>query len=399
MKCYKAIWILTTLLVQGVPALAADVITNLMSPIVSYQYPNNFSSEALTNGGISSPIISYQYFEWPGDSILGLQSSPMVSYFYLSWGTPSDGLSSSSVVTASPGSVPADGKTHVTVTVTLQDPNGTPVAGKTITVSAVEVSLGRVTPLSTITQPTQPTDASGQAAATLTSTTPGMAIISVQDVTDGVTLAQQPTVGFSSPPVVPNNDLAAAIVMLYRTTAENLTGSPLSISSVCRDAGSRGDDFRAQFSEDKAVGALDAIYGIATSLVGAKEDVEGAVVGDLPGVKKLGSIPASGLGEYLFNNRLLKAANVPSVLKSVFGDMLLNVVVAAQGATLDELVMAGFKVVGSRPDGLSQQALSVAQRCAAYQQALAPQSQALVTQGIPPLSAQQQSDWASDMVS
>jgi pimeloyl-ACP methyl ester carboxylesterase len=53
-----------------------------MSPIVSFQYPDDFSSQALTNGGILSPIVSYQYFEWPGDDVLHLQSSPWVSYFY-----------------------------------------------------------------------------------------------------------------------------------------------------------------------------------------------------------------------------------------------------------------------------------------------------------------------------
>ncbi len=59
-----------------------DVVTGLMSPIVSYQYPNDLGSEALTNGGIGSPIVSYQYFEWPGDDVLQLQSSPRVSYYY-----------------------------------------------------------------------------------------------------------------------------------------------------------------------------------------------------------------------------------------------------------------------------------------------------------------------------
>lgn len=63
-------------------AVADDVITNVMSPIVSYQFPDDFNSQALTNGGISSPIVSYQYFEWPGDSILQLLSSPPVSYYY-----------------------------------------------------------------------------------------------------------------------------------------------------------------------------------------------------------------------------------------------------------------------------------------------------------------------------
>jgi hypothetical protein len=93
------------LLLQLLPAFASDVITNLMSPIVSYQYPNdlssesltnggfisyivsyqypdNFSTEALPNGGVMSPIASYQYFEWPGNGILNLQTSPVASYYY-----------------------------------------------------------------------------------------------------------------------------------------------------------------------------------------------------------------------------------------------------------------------------------------------------------------------------
>ena len=42
---------------------AQDTITNFMSPIVSYQYPDDFSSEVLTNGGVQSPIVSFQYLE------------------------------------------------------------------------------------------------------------------------------------------------------------------------------------------------------------------------------------------------------------------------------------------------------------------------------------------------
>jgi len=99
---------LALFLFMALSSLGADAITNIMSQIASYQYPDSATSEVLTNagvtspfvsyqyledlrtealtsGGISSPIISYQYFEWPGDSILGLHSSPMVSYFY-AWG-------------------------------------------------------------------------------------------------------------------------------------------------------------------------------------------------------------------------------------------------------------------------------------------------------------------------
>ncbi len=89
-------------------AFAQDTVNTVMSPIASYQYPEDasggvlaaggaqtpivsynyaedFTSEALGNGGIISPIASYQYYEWPGDDVLKLQSSPVVSYFY-NWG-------------------------------------------------------------------------------------------------------------------------------------------------------------------------------------------------------------------------------------------------------------------------------------------------------------------------
>jgi hypothetical protein len=81
MRALKPIGIVTALLLQLLPTFADDVITNFMSPIASYQYPEDFSSAALTNGGIMSPIVSYQYLEWP-DGILNLQSSPTVSYYY-----------------------------------------------------------------------------------------------------------------------------------------------------------------------------------------------------------------------------------------------------------------------------------------------------------------------------
>jgi hypothetical protein len=71
------------LFVAMVSARADDVITNIMSPIASYQYPDNFSSEVLSNGGIMSPIVSSQYYEWPSN-VLNLQYSPTVSYFWQS---------------------------------------------------------------------------------------------------------------------------------------------------------------------------------------------------------------------------------------------------------------------------------------------------------------------------
>ena len=60
---------------------ADDVITNVMSPVVSYQFYDSLE-HAGTNSVIISPIASYQYFDWPGNDVLHLQSSPWVSYCY-----------------------------------------------------------------------------------------------------------------------------------------------------------------------------------------------------------------------------------------------------------------------------------------------------------------------------
>ena len=104
MRSLRQLALIAALFLQLLPVFA-DVITNVMSPIVSYQYSEDFSSEALTNGGvispfvsyqylenfsaaaltnggIMSPIVSYQYYEWPGNGILNLLSSPVVSYYY-----------------------------------------------------------------------------------------------------------------------------------------------------------------------------------------------------------------------------------------------------------------------------------------------------------------------------
>src|SRR6266705_330196 len=96
-----------------------------------------------------------------------------------------------STVVAAPPFVPADGVTASTITVTLRDSNGQPVAGKTITLSSDRGATD------TVTQPTSPTDAGGVATGTIRSSTVGTAVVTASDTTDGVALAMQPAVGFN----------------------------------------------------------------------------------------------------------------------------------------------------------------------------------------------------------
>ena len=81
---YSAVGVLNVLLalIATLSVHADEPITNVMSSVVSYQYPEDFSSAVLTNGGAMSAMVSYQYLEWPGDDVLGLVSSRTASYFY-----------------------------------------------------------------------------------------------------------------------------------------------------------------------------------------------------------------------------------------------------------------------------------------------------------------------------
>jgi len=108
----------------GSVALASG---GVLSPIASYQYSEDFGSVALASGGVLSPIASYVYLEWPGDDLLRLHSSPWVSYYYPGIDGPQIALQgrvtgvggaplSGAVVSAAWGSVP--------VAATSTDANG-----------------------------------------------------------------------------------------------------------------------------------------------------------------------------------------------------------------------------------------------------------------------------------
>ena len=130
-----------------------------------------------------------------------------------------------STVVAAPPFVPADGVTVSTITVTLRDSNGQPVAGKTIALSSDRGAAD------TITQPALNTDAGGVATGTVRSATVGTAVITASDTTDVIVLAMQPTVGFNQGLVL-NIDKAAGKTeallgetVTYRIEVRNTTAA------------------------------------------------------------------------------------------------------------------------------------------------------------------------------
>jgi adhesin/invasin len=120
--------------------------------------------------------------------------------------TPSVGKTA---VSASPSSVPADGTSASTVTVTLLDSNGLPIAGKQLCLTQATGSVPSSGPCSAgpgpsaVTPVNATTDASGKAKFTVTATTPATVAYGVIDLTDyptGAALGPHASVVFTLPP-------------------------------------------------------------------------------------------------------------------------------------------------------------------------------------------------------
>jgi hypothetical protein len=83
-----------------------------------------------------------------------------------------DDLAGSSLVTANPGTVDANGVSAATIEIVLRDANANPLVGATVTVLSNRVE-------DALTQPSAPTDAAGKTTAQIRSTRPGAAEVTV----------------------------------------------------------------------------------------------------------------------------------------------------------------------------------------------------------------------------
>ena len=105
---------------------------------------------------------------------------------------PVPAIATHSTMMANPTAVSCDGVSTSTLTVTLKDANGNPVAGKTVTLAKAS---GPGTPVITTLSGT--TNGSGVATFTVASTTAGTDVFTATDVTDSVTFAQTAAVTFT----------------------------------------------------------------------------------------------------------------------------------------------------------------------------------------------------------
>jgi hypothetical protein len=161
-------------------------------------------AEAMTNGdGVArfstvdtrSETVSYMVKDVSDNLVL--TSFPEVTF------TAGAASSTGSTVSASPSTVAADGLSTATVTVTIADANGGPIAGKS-------VSLAQGGGHSTISAPSGPTGANGVTTFTVRNNTPEAVTYTATDVSDGFQLAQTATVTFTGRPTAANSTVTAS---------------------------------------------------------------------------------------------------------------------------------------------------------------------------------------------
>ncbi len=149
-------------------------------------------------------------------------------------------------------SIPADGLTTTTITITVRDTADRPVPQRYIYVYSSRGALD------VIAQPAGLTDAEGVATATIASTAVGTTVIAAVDVFDNITFMDKPTVTFEQELIPPGERLDRMIDFLHEQSVDALD----QMSDEMETAGDNGDYFGAAIPIDKAMRAVNVFFNL-----------------------------------------------------------------------------------------------------------------------------------------
>jgi PKD repeat protein len=191
-----------------------------LSPTGTWTYIGNTTSDGMVTAVLSSTASGDKVIEARGGWVY-VSNTAQITFIP----QPFDLVRSTVIVT--PTSVPADGLTPVTVTVTLRDQYSNTVSGMTVTLSAGEAGV-------TITQPVSPTDANGQAWGWLVSSVPQTATITASGGWPGMPLKSPAQVRFTElrpllnlSPIAPTISVAPGNGAMLTITVRNDGKAPL----------------------------------------------------------------------------------------------------------------------------------------------------------------------------
>jgi protocatechuate 3,4-dioxygenase beta subunit len=236
---------------DGTPSSAFGIRTIVagMGGIGHGNQDNVFPASEARNGSTYGVLKLYLYddsYAWKFVPVVGqtfTDSGSTACHSAPGGGGGGGGVSSSrSTVTAAPGNIAAsNGASTSTITVTAKDANGNPVSGATVVLAASGAG-------NTLTQPSGPTNASGVATGTLSSTGSGSKTVSA--TISGVAITQTATVTVTAgPPNAAQSTVAAApSTIAVGTGSSTLTvtvkdgfGNPVSGATVVLAASGSGN--------------------------------------------------------------------------------------------------------------------------------------------------------------
>ncbi|MEI7899513.1 MAG: invasin domain 3-containing protein, partial [bacterium] len=168
------------------------------------------SASGVVTFTVTSTNAGASVFTATGDSV-ELSTKPVVTF---------GASAAASTVVADPTSVPADGTTTSTITVTLKDGSNNAVTNKTVTLVSSRTSTDTITTASNV------SDVSGVVTFTVSSTKAGAPVFTATDTTDGVTVTQTAIVTFTVGAVSATQSTVAASpasVMANGTATSTIT--------------------------------------------------------------------------------------------------------------------------------------------------------------------------------
>ncbi len=302
-----------------------------------------------------------------------------------------------STIQVDPSSVPADGTIPVTITVTLRDTAGAPVAGKTVFLFSNRGD-------DVISQPLIPTDANGQTTGIIRSLTAGISTIMALDVTDNVQLDQQVDVEFTGLTIPPIDELQRCIDLLDRLSRSEL--DHLKDTSIV--AGQDADYFLSKTGEDAAKGIYDSIWAFVNVIVPGSNQIAAAAGWKLPGFLS----PDWGAARYLKNVHpdagnffhlelweSIKGGGFHIYPARAWMDGLMYYAAEIANSSIEELTTAGARAAWEHVFSTRAWSQAVDRFVAdtdSVQSAILEQHDAIVS-GIPPMTDDEQRVFATDL--
>ena len=367
-------------------------------------YLDNLTEPALTVdvnlGDILSLDGGYAWVGFTSATGAAWENHDLLSWSFNAGGAPEPPDPDRSSIEVAPSSLPADGTSTATITVTLRNTSDNPVPGKDVWLQS---DRGAADDLE---QPAAPTDANGQTIGYISSPVSGTAHITAVDLTDNVQLTQRATVTFTDQGLPPSEELLQAIDLLDRRSRLQINH----LRNIALETGDHGDFFRGAIAADGAAFAFDLIAGFAGVAEIKQEMAQHAVQLAVPGLGARSWLHIDELKELyptagqLFNTAWrhgIRTGDWDNMSRYVLQDGFKYYAACLADEAIEEMTVKEWgedlRDNARSESGMSTLALIFAQDADVFTQLLTDRHADLLNQGIPYMTTGEQEVYIDDL--